>query len=190
MTDIKADPRAIVRPLLRTRQYREFTDEPVAPAVLDAIVDAARWSGSSQNSQPWRFIVVRDASVLREIAEAGLPMTRAVGSASAAVGIAMPDDKSRAVSHAYDEGRAAERMLVAASMLGVGAGISWLRPDVREVAARILGVPSTHFIRTLVAIGHPTESARAPKSAAGNARKPRDEIVFDGTWQADATDDA
>ena len=38
-----------VRPLLRTRQVREFTDEPVEHAQLDALADVARWSGSSSN---------------------------------------------------------------------------------------------------------------------------------------------
>ena len=48
------DPADVLRPLRRTRQIREFEPTPLEPAVLDALVDVARWSGSSQNSQPWR----------------------------------------------------------------------------------------------------------------------------------------
>jgi nitroreductase len=177
------DPRQIVRPLIQTRQYREFTPEPVAQSALDAIADVGRWSGSSSNGQPWRFIVVRDESTLRQIAEAGVPQTRSLRTATAAIAIAMPSEPERDVSHAYDEGRAAERMLVAASMVGLGAGIAWIRSDVRELMGTLLGLPQDRFVRTIIALGHPTATARAPKSAPGTARKPREEVVFEDRWQ-------
>jgi nitroreductase len=46
---------AILRALRRTRQIRRFTDEPVAEADLVAILEVARWTGSSTNRQPWTF---------------------------------------------------------------------------------------------------------------------------------------
>jgi nitroreductase len=53
--DSMDDPITRLRPLLRTRQYREFTGEPVSDEDLRALAQVARWSGSSRNSQPWRF---------------------------------------------------------------------------------------------------------------------------------------
>jgi nitroreductase len=181
MTETATDPRAVVRPLIRTRQIRDFSDERLDQTALDAIADVARWSGSSQNKQPWRFIVVRDEPVLRQIAEIGLPQTRSLRTAPAAIAIALPDEGS-AVSNAYDEGRATERMLVAATMLGLGAGISWILKEVREPIGRLLGLPGGWSIRTIVALGHPSTKARAPKSAPGTARRPRAEAVFDERW--------
>lgn len=177
-----SDPGDVVRPLLRTRQVREFTAEPVDGSVLDAIADVARWSGSSRNSQPWRFIVVRDPEVLRAVHEAGQPQTRALATAPAAIAIAMPVEEGRGISFGYDEGRAAERILVAATMLGLGAGIAWIRGDGREAVARALGLPEDRFVRTIVAIGHPTDAARRPKAERGEARRPRGEIVFEDRW--------
>jgi nitroreductase len=177
-------PRDRVRPLLRTRQVREFTDRPIDPADLDAMADVARWSGSSSNEQPWRFIVIRDTGVLRRLAEAGRPMTRPLATATAAIAIALPDEKERAVSRAYDEGRAAERILVAASMLGLAGGVSWIINDARATVREILGIPADHFVRTIIALGHPTEGARRPKSAPGQARLPREEVVFEERWPA------
>jgi len=182
MTQATSDPRAVVQPLVHTRQYREFTDEPVRPDELDAIVDAARWSGSSQNTQPWRFVVVRDRRTLDALAEIGMPQTRSLRTANAGVAIAMPDDPSRQVSHAFDEGRAAERALVAATMLGLGAGIAWIRKDVRPKAAELLGLPDDRFVRTIVSVGHPTASARAPKAPRGQGRLPRSETVHTERW--------
>ncbi len=171
-----------VRPLVRTRQVREFTDQPIAPADVDAMADVARWSGSSSNEQPWRFIVIRDAGVLRRLAETGQPMTRPLATATAAIAIVLPDEKERAVSRAYDEGRAAERVLVAASMLDLAGGVSWIIGDARAAVREILGIPADHFVRTIIALGHPTEEARRPKSAPGQARLPREQVVFEERW--------
>src|SRR5918995_1742825 len=137
----RSSPAEVVRPLLRVRQVREFTDEPVDDAALDAIADAARWSGSSKNSQPWRFVIIREPATLRGIHDAGVPSTRSFATARAAIGIVMPEQPGRGVSLAYDEGRAAERILVAASMLGLGAGIAWIVADGRPTVARLLGLP-------------------------------------------------
>jgi nitroreductase len=176
---MKADA---ILPLLRARQMRAFTDEPVEREALAAIADVARWSGSSANSQPWRFIVIRDPDVLRRIAEAGLPHTRSLVTAAAAVAIALPEVKGAAVSNAYDEGRAAERMLIAASLLELGAGIAWLPTEARAGVGELLGLPEGRFVRTVVAIGHPTSTASRPKSARGAARLPRSETVFSERW--------
>ncbi|HEX2765705.1 MAG TPA: nitroreductase family protein [Candidatus Limnocylindria bacterium] len=177
------DPTEIVRPLLRTRQIREFSGEPVDDAALDALADVARWSGSAQNSQPWRFVVVRDPAVIRAIHEAGLPQTRALATAPAAIAITMPVEEGRAITQAYDEGRVAERILVGATMLGLGAGIAWVRGDAREAVARALGLPDDRSVRTIVAIGHPSEAARKPKSAPGEARLPREVTVHEDRWR-------
>lgn len=171
-----------VRPLLRTRQVRDFTDEPPTDAELEAITEVARWSGSSQNKQPWRFIVLRDPATLRAVADAGLPSTRALTTAPAAIAIVMPATQERQVSFAYDEARAAERMLIAAGLLDLAAGIAWVRPDARDTVRGLLGVPQDRMVRTVVAVGHPTAAARQPKSAPGQARRPREETVFAERW--------
>jgi nitroreductase len=184
MTDRTPSPRVLVRPLLRVRQIRQFTSEPPTDQELGAIADAGRWSGSSKNSQPWRFVIVRDRDVLKEIHDAGLPQTRSLATGRTAIAIALPDDDDP-VSHAFDEGRAAERMLIAASFLGLGAAIAWAVPKIRDMVGSLLAVPDGWFIRTLVVVGHPSPEAMAPKSAPGKARLPREEMVFEGSWPAE-----
>jgi nitroreductase len=172
------------------RQIRQFTAVPPTDEQIDAITDAARWSGSSRNSQPWRFIVIRDRETLLRLHGAGMPQTRSLETALAAIAIVLPGEgdgrrgpgDEDAVSYAYDEGRAAERMLIAASFLGLGAGIAWLLPHVQPLAGELLELPVERFVRTIVVVGNPTEAARAPKSAPGTARLPRDEVVFEGRW--------
>jgi nitroreductase len=172
-----------VKPLLRVRQTREFEPEPPTDEELAVIVDAARWSGSAANEQPWRFIVIRDLATLKALHEAGMPQTRGLATAPAAIAIVLPGD-DRTVSRAYDEGRAAERILIAAHLLGLAAGISWIRTVVGPTIAPLLGLPADHFVRTIVAVGHPTEAARQPKSPPGQARLPREQVVVEERWPA------
>ncbi len=169
-------------PLRRTRQFREFTAEPVEQEALDALADVGRWTGSSKNSQPWRFIVITDPAVVTRLHEVGLPGTRSLATAAAAIAITLPAGDGHRDGHAYDDGRAAERILVGAGMLGLGAGIGWIRPEIRAAAGEILGLPADRFVRSILAIGHPSEAALAPKSAAGSARLPREETVFENGW--------
>jgi nitroreductase len=181
MTDTST-PLDVVRPLLRVRQIRDFTPDPVSDAALEAITEVARWSGSSRNTQPWRFIVIRDEATIRKIAEMGLPQTRSLKTATATIAIALPGDPKMAVSYAYDDGRAAERMLIAASFLGLGAAIAWILPQIRPPIGEFLGLPDGWIVRTIVALGHPTAAARRPKAAPGTARRPRGEAVFEERW--------
>ncbi len=170
--------------LLRTRQVREFTEQPPTAAEVDALTDVARWSGSSRNGQPWRFIVIRDHSTIAAVHEAGAPQTRALRTAPLAIAIVLSDDPAD-LEHAFDEGRAAERLLIAAGSLGLAAGIVWIRTDGRPVVAALLGLPPDHFVWTVVAIGHPSEAAKRPKSAPGEARLPASETVFEERWPQD-----
>lgn len=181
-----SEPQAAVKPLLAVRQIREFTPEPPTDAELEAVTDAGRWSGSSTNSQPWRFIVIRNREVLQKLHDVGLPMTRSLKTAPAAIAIALPDDQY-ALTHAFDEGRAAERMLIAAQAVGLRAGIAWLKSAIRPVVAELLGIPEDRLVRTLVVLGHPTEAALAPKAAPGEGRLPREQTVFQERWPAEGS---
>jgi nitroreductase len=161
---------------------RDFTTKRVSKATLDAITEVARWSGSSRNEQPCRFIALRDPETIRRIAELGLPQTRGLPTATAAVAIVVPDEAEREASRAFDDGRAAERMLIAAYLLGLGGGISRLRPDVREPIGVLLKLPPDRSVRTIVGFGHPTNEALLPKSRPGTARLAREEVIFEEHW--------
>ena len=151
-------------------------------ALVGALAYVARWTGSSRNTQPWRFIVVTDEAALRRIAAIGLPQTRSLRTATAAIAIVLPAEQGREVGHAYDDGRVAERILIGAGILDLAAGIAWVRSDVRPQVGALFGLPPDRYIRTIVALGHPTDAARRPKSPPGEARLPREETVFEERW--------
>jgi nitroreductase len=182
MNELSSFPAERVRPLVRVRQIREFTDREVSKPELAALADVARWSGSSSNTQPWRFVVVSGKDTLRRLGDAAMPSTRSLQTAAAAIAIVMPDQPGKAESIAYDEGRAAERILIGAYTLGLAAGVAWIPPQARDVVRAALGIPEGRFVRTVVAIGHPSQAALKPKSEPGKARLPREEVVFEERW--------
>ena len=106
-----------VRPLLRTRQIREFTDEPVSDEMLAALADVGRWSGSSSNNQPWRFVVIRDEQVLRRLAEIGVPQTWPFQSASAGIAIVLTDEAKRESGGWPRSGRSFHAVSLAAAIV-------------------------------------------------------------------------
>jgi nitroreductase len=170
MTDTVTDALDAIR---QVRQVRGFTDESLDPAALDQILEVARWSGSSKNTQPWRFIVVDDPDVLRQLAEA-----RESNSwiASAPVVIAIVLDGSKKMSEAYDEGRVTERIMIAAKLLGLASAVAWYTEAAQQARAKeILGVPEEATAHSLIAIGHPDVSKT--RSSSNGGRKPLDEIV-------------
>jgi nitroreductase len=177
-----ADPADLVRPLVRVRQIRAFTAAAPTEAQLDALVDAARWSGSAGNSQPWRFVLIRDVATIRAIAQAGLSQTRPLLTAPAAIAVVVPAD-DHAVSRAYDEGRAVERIMIAAELVGLRSGITWIRRDVAPVVAAALALSDGWLVRTIVAIGYPTKAALALKAEPGKGRLPRDQVVMRERWR-------
>ena len=53
-----ADTQYPIHDLLRRRwSPRAFDDRPIEPEKLRSLFEAARWAPSSNNEQPWRFLV-------------------------------------------------------------------------------------------------------------------------------------
>lgn len=65
------------------RSVRSFLPTPIPEGHIQMILDAARLAPTSGNQQPWKFIVVQDEGVVRELMEAtvekGLEVRRSRG---------------------------------------------------------------------------------------------------------------
>jgi nitroreductase len=166
--------RQLLRTLRRVRSVRSFRGDPVPEEVIAEILEVARWTGSASNRQPWTFVVVRNPATLAAIAAAS-PNVRHVAGAAAAIVIVL--DGAMPEIETFDEGRAAERILVAATALGLASAIGWIMPDRAGAVASLLGIPEGRRTRTLVSLGFATEEGARPKSAPGTARKPLSDIV-------------
>jgi nitroreductase len=159
------------------RNVRSFADRPIPAADLDRILEAGRRSPSSQNWQPWDFILVTDREQLRELAKVFSGAAHVAGSAATIVviGPAADNEFHRAQ---LDLGQATMAMTLAATDLGIGschAGVV----DVR-LARDLLGFPADRDWALLISLGYPADRPLTP--IKNPKRRPFSEVVHRGRW--------
>ncbi len=159
------------------RNVRTFADRPIPAAELDQILEAGRRSPSSQNWQPWDFILVTDRGQLRELATVWRGAGHVAGSAATivVVGPAADNEFHRAQ---FDLGQATMAMTLAAADLGIGschAGVADL-PRARE----LLGFPDDRDWAFLISLGYPAGRPLTP--VKNPRRRPFDAVVHRGHW--------
>lgn len=177
MTTVDSAPSRIAF-LRGLRAVRQLRPDPLPETALHDILDVARWSGSAGNRQPWEFVVVRDRDMLRRLAS----IDGAVAShlANAAAGIAIVIRREDPELDAYDEGRVAERILLAAAAYGLGAAVGHFTGPGNTWAAsaeakRLLGIPNERLLRETISLGYPAEHLERTPNPPG--RKPLEELV-------------
>jgi nitroreductase len=159
------------------RNVRAFDDRPIPAADLDQILEAGRRSPSSQNWQPWDFIVVTDRARLRELAGVWRGAGHVAGSAATIVVIGPAADNEFGRAQ-FDLGQATMSMLLAAADLGIGschAGVADL-----DLARELLGFPADRDWAFLISLGYPADRPLIPVRSP--RRRPFGEVVHRGRW--------
>lgn len=179
-TQPKTSPRRVIELIRTVRQARQYRPDSVPDDVLAELLEVARWTGSSRNTQPWRFVVVTDKEQLRRISQLRPPIGWA---AEAPLGIAIVLDGANQASEAYDEGRVTERLLIAARSRGLGGGVAWYGDAVQQAEGKqILGIPAERTARSIVLIGYPITTKDPRPTRAEPGRKPLSELVNYNRW--------
>ena len=162
---------------------RRYAATPIPEDVLLDILEAARWTGSAKNRQLWEVVVVRDRATLEQLSRCGQYAEHLAG-AQAGIVLVMQD-----AGWAFDCGRLAQNIQLAAWAHGVGSCIATLFPEENEARAKeLLGIPAERWVRQSVALGYPAD-ARAHRFSAepdsgnrglGLGRKPMEEFA---SWE-------
>jgi nitroreductase len=156
---------------------RSFADRLIPAADLDQILEAGRRSPSSQNWQPWDFILVTDRDLLRELAKVWRGAGHVADSAATVVVIGPAADNEFRRAQ-FDLGQATMAMTLAATELGIGschAGVADL-----QLARDLLGFPSDRDWAFLISLGYPAD--RPLKPIKNPKRRPFSEVVHRGRW--------
>ena len=148
------------------RAIRDYRDEPITDKDMTAILEAARWTGSSKNLQNWAFVVVQDRAQLDQLAGCG-SFTDPVRNSAATIVIV-----EEAGGYEFDSGRVAQNIMLAADAMGVASCPITLHR--REAAAELMGLTEGRTCHYAVALGYPATGA-APKKKGG--RKSLDDLV-------------
>ena len=158
---------------------RSFDDRPIADDHLDQILEAGRRTPSSQNWQPWDFILIRQRAQLLELAHVWQGAGH-VAHAAAAIALIAPvpqDDRERRLIQ-YDLGQATMSIMLAAAGLGIGTAHAGVGDQ--DLARSLLGFPEDKFCAYLISLGYPADRPLTPIKRPD--RRPFDEVVHRDHW--------
>ncbi|MFT4260391.1 nitroreductase family protein [Microbacterium sp.] len=165
---------------------RAFDKEStIDEATLAAVLEAARWSPSAGNTQPWRFVVARRGTALHaQIVEAltGLNQTWAPAAGVLIVALAEEHDADgNPLRFAqYDLGQAVAHLSVQAHSEGLV--VHQMGGIVREALSALPGVEARFVPLTVIALGQLGDAASLPdklreREVAPRVRRPLAETV-------------
>ena len=162
------------------RNVRQYTDQPIARADLERVLEAGRRTPSASNWQPWDFVVVTDREQLAELALAWPRGGRHIARSAATIALvaAEPQDQRQRELLQYDLGQATAYMMLAAADLGIGSGHSAVADQAQ--AERVLGFPDGYQCVYMIGLGYPADRPLRP--LARPARRPFDEVVHWDCW--------
>jgi nitroreductase len=159
--------------ILSRRDVREFEPRPIADDDLDRILEAGRRSPSSQNWQPWTFVVVTGKAALGRLSGVWKGASHVRSSAATIALVAEPPGSAAGDERLhYDLGQATMSMMFAAAALGIGSGHSAVEDQ--DLARSVLRLGPEQRCYYLVVLGHPAQPLRPVRHPD---RRPFDEVV-------------
>ena len=190
ITPVRPTP---LHPLIeKRRSTRAFAPRPVEEEKLFSILNAARWAPSSNNGQPWRYIVVtkeepetyrRMVSLLSEGNR--LWAANAPALIIAVTKVAAPAHQRAGKVAFHDLGLANANLSVQAQSLGLS--VHQMGGFDVEGTRKAFGIPDDYEPLVVIAVGYEGPVNALPdflieREVAPRVRKPLSEIVFKEKW--------
>lgn len=139
------------------RSIRKYRNEPVSDRLINEILEAGRWAPSGLNNQPWRFAIIKDQAVKKQISA----MTHYSAIILDAVFCIAVFYNTPAGYHREKDimsiGACIQNMLLYSHYLGIGS--VWLGEILknRDRINEILGINTLNEFMALIAFGYPDE---------------------------------
>jgi len=161
------------------RNVREFADRVIPDTDLDRVLEAGRIAPSSQNNQPWHFVVVTAPEMLRELSTVWRGGAH-IAHAAAAIAVVIPNEEEPRVRerNRFDIGQATMQMMIAAADRGIGSGHSAVGDQ--DLARSVLHVPQDMLVAFVIDLGYPADRPLRPGTRLN--RRPFDEVVHRNGW--------
>ena len=168
-----------------------FDARPVPSDDLRSLFEAARWSASSYNEQPWRFIVAQRENeaeferMLSCLVEPNQAWAKNAGTlATSVVGTQFSRNGKPNGCAAHDVGMASANLVFEATARGLH--VHQMAGILPERAQELYAVPDGFEVLTGIAIGYAAEQSLddfAGYESNPRSRKPQAEFLFSGSWE-------
>ncbi len=182
-----------IHELIRERwSPRAFSDKPILGEVLRSLFEAARWSPSSSNEQPWAFIVATKedsathAKLLSTLVEANKTWAQHAPVLAIAVSELAFARNGRPNRNAfYDTGAAVAHLTTEATARGLF--VHQMAGFDPQKAIEVFSIPPGWEPIAAFAVGYAGDTQSLPETLrererAARTRKPLTEFVMSGNW--------
>jgi len=189
----KAAPaEAPIHELIRNRwSPRAFSEKLIPPAVLRSLFEAARWAPSSNNEQPWAFLVASRGDkenfdkVLGTLVEFNAGWARHAAALAIAVSKLHFANGTPNRNAFYDTGAAS--VLLTLEAVAQGLVTHQMAGFDHHKAKEVFGIPDGWEPIAAMAIGYPGDANSLPeklrdRELAPRTRKPLRDFVMTGHW--------
>lgn len=140
-----------IKLLKSRRSIRKYTSQIIPDEVIFDIIDCARLAPSARNEQPWLFVIIKNQELKNQIAEI-TDHGKFLKEAYCGIAVFCKNTK-----YYLEDGCAAtENILLATWYYGIGS--CWIAGDKKpyaEEVGRILNLPQSYKLVSLVALGYP-----------------------------------
>lgn len=158
--------------IISKRDLRQYDTRPIPDDAIHRILQAGRMAGSSSNSQPVRYVALRNRDNIRAL----IPFGRGTSQLNEAPLYVLALLKEGA--GAFDVGRGLQNMMLAAWAEGIHSCPVGLQDA--EPVQRLLNVPEGYRVAIGVAFGYPAPGA--PNTTARGQRVALEELVHWERW--------
>lgn len=193
MTDRPAPVDHTVHDLVRDRwSPRAFADRPVSEEDLNSVLEAARWTPSCYNEQPWLFFVATrdEKQAYQDLLDCLVPFNQTWAATAPVLIVAAARTKfamnGKDNAYAlYDLGAAAAQLTLQATALGLATHT--MGGFDADTAREKLSLPDDVVAVSAIALGYPGSPDRLPEDlregeSAPRSRKPLADIVVRGGY--------
>jgi len=176
--------------IIKTRRnVKEFLPKFVDWDKISKILDAARHAPSCGNIQNWKFIVVIETDLKKQLAEAALQQYEIINASTLIVVCGEPEKAERYYGLRGERlytvqncAAAIQNMLLEAHSLGLAA--RWIGAFEEEMVKRLLSIPEEARPQAIIAVGYPKEVPQKPP------KMPLESLVYINGWRARLRDPA
>ena len=158
------DTTSTLNVIAQRSSIRAYSDQPVEDEKVTELLRAAMAAPTARDCRPWAFIVIKDSTLLKTIADS-LPNSKMA--AKARLAIAVCGDMTKAMKGGgrdfwiQDASAATENLLLAATAQGLGAVWTGIFPNEERTAItqRILNLPEHIIPLNIIPLGYPAGEA-------------------------------
>jgi nitroreductase len=167
--------------ITKRRSIRTYKKQDLPQAIIEKLLEAARWAPSAGNVQPWAFVVVSSQKIKQNLSIAAYGQ-KDLEEASIVI-VVCADEKRAAESYGLrgktlyciqDTAAAIQNILLTVHSLGLGS--CWIGAFKEDEIRIVIGAPNEMRPIALIPIGYPNESPPARN------RRPINEIIYKETF--------